>query len=136
MKDLINRLINGENIYNLLSQEDVIYFFKVVHFNYLFFKDNRKLFNSTQFMITFLRSKMSVKTPNFDPVIDTLDYKDVKNLLKEISKNRITFIDKTTIDLYNHLARRNNEIIKELVELSGEFHAYVDGILVETVKEI
>ena len=142
MRKFIDRLINGENIYQTLSFEELTYLLKAICMTARTPGANKTakwLYdpNVAKFMFSCSREQLLFKTPDVDVEINTMSYKEVKQEIKRLLPvMNIDMINSDSINRYNQLARRNNAIIQVLIDLSGEFHAYHDGILVERIKEL
>lgn len=70
---------------------------------------------------------------------DELSYLEVKEKitdLLQVMRDDLNNIDSHTISVYNDLAHRNNVIVKQLVELGGDFRAYYEGQLVESRRTL
>lgn len=139
MNRQIERLINGEDLIKIFSFKEVVYLFKAIRFGIVHPTKEKRLYhpNVVKFMFGCNKEIILFKTPDVDLAIDKMSYKEVKDEINSILTTVTTEnITKDIINRYNHLARRNNKIIQVLIDLSGEFHAYQDGILVESVSEV
>jgi len=139
MTDYFEFLLDGNEIKDvaaLSTQEQFDTFKRLKFLAMLKIKDSNLVarHSALKFICGNLNSeihKMTTPQVRFD--VDQLSYKDCKveieNLIDRLSKDRKE-ITITNVCIYNDLAKRSNQLVQQLLDLSGEFRCYYEGEMV------